>query len=106
MAVEVRFFATFREAVGSKSLSREISPGTPVGEVLEALMEEYPELDLYDDGELRGYINVMVNGRNIMHEDGEATRLEPGDEISIFPPVEGGIACGLPRRLIFVLANG
>ncbi len=92
MAVEVRFFATFRDAVGSKSIARDVPPGTPVGDVLSGLAEEYPELDLYEEGELRGYINVMVNGRNIMHDDGEATQLSPGDEISIFPPVEGGEA--------------
>lgn len=93
MAVEVRFFATFRDIVGRKTISRDVPPGTPVGEVLSALIQEYPELDLYEDGELRGYINVMVNGRNIMHEDGEATQLEAGDVVSIFPPVEGGAAC-------------
>lgn len=91
MHLELRFFATFREEVGRKTIEREFEDGATVGEVLRALVEEYPGLDLFDEaGELRDYLNVMKNGENVIHRQGLATPLADGDTLSLFPPVEGG----------------
>ncbi|MFB6210370.1 MAG: ubiquitin-like small modifier protein 1 [Halobacteriales archaeon] len=91
MRLELRFFATFRETVGQKTIEREFEEGMTVGAVLESLVAEYPELDLFDeDGALRDYLNVMKNGENVIHLQGLATPLEDGDKVSLFPPVEGG----------------
>lgn len=90
MQVEIRLFATFRDVVGTKTLEWEIDPNRTVRAVLEELVEEYPDLDLFENGDLHGYINVMVNGTNIFNRDGLAMTLEEGDRLSIFPPVEGG----------------
>ncbi|MFB6299305.1 MAG: ubiquitin-like small modifier protein 1 [Halobacteriales archaeon] len=91
MHLELRFFATFRETVGQKTIEREFDAGTTVGEVLESLVDEYPDLDLFDaEGDLRDYLNVMKNGENVIHLQGLDTPLEDGDRLSLFPPVEGG----------------
>lgn len=90
MDIELRFFATFREAVGEKSLTRSFDDGAPVGDVLHMLDAEYPDLDLFEDGELRDYLSVMRNGRDIAHLDGLETPLDDGDRLSVFPPVAGG----------------
>lgn len=91
MQVELRLFANFREAVGQKCLSLEYDESTTVGEVLRDLEADYPNIELYeDDGNLRGYLNILKNGRDITFLAGEDTVLADGDELSIFPPVAGG----------------
>ncbi len=91
MDIELRFFATFREAVGEKTITREIEGGTTVDDLLYALEEEYPDLDIHTaEGDLREYLSILKNGRDISFLDGPETTLEPGDTLSIFPPVAGG----------------
>lgn len=90
MKLELRFFANFREAVGQKTIRREFDDGANVGAVLSALESEFEDLDLLTDGEIREYINVLKNGREVLHLEGTETALEDGDTLSIFPPVAGG----------------
>jgi molybdopterin synthase sulfur carrier subunit len=90
--VELKFFATFREAVGSKLVDREFDDGATVGEVLRVLEDEYEGLagELLDDGDLRPQINVLRNGREVLHQQGVDTVVEDGDTVALFPPVAGG----------------
>lgn len=90
MELSLKFFANFREAVGEKTVTREFPDGATAGEVLAALEEEFDDLDLLEDGDLRPQINVLRNGRGVVHMDGVETVLEDGDTLSIFPPVAGG----------------
>lgn len=90
MQLTCKFFANFREAVGQKVLESEFEDGSTVGEVLAALEAEYEGLDLLRDGDLRPQINVLKNGREVLHMDGIGTDLADGDTLSIFPPVAGG----------------
>lgn len=90
MQLSLKFFANFREAVGQKTVDREFSDGATAGEVLADLESEFPELDLLEDGDLRPQINVLRNGRGVVHMEGVETVLEDGDTLSIFPPVAGG----------------
>ena len=91
MNVQLRLFATFREAVGERSVDREFPDGATVGDVLHALDEEYSAFEVFDDeGDLRDYLSILVNGRDITHLNGTETPLEDGDKLSLFPPVAGG----------------
>ncbi|MGB9931076.1 ubiquitin-like small modifier protein 1 [Haloarcula amylolytica] len=90
MQIELRFFANFREAVGQKTVQREYENGLQAGDVLRQLSEEFTEMDLFEDGELREYLTILRNGTDITHLDGLETALEDGDELSVFPPVAGG----------------
>jgi molybdopterin synthase sulfur carrier subunit len=92
MELELRFFATFREAVGRKTVVREFEDGSDVGEVLSVLEAEYDEMDgrLIVDGDLAPQINVLKNGREVLHLQGLETALADGDRLSVFPPVAGG----------------
>jgi MoaD family protein len=93
MDIELRFFATYREAVGSKTITREFEPGADVGDVLRALEAEFDGLEgqlLDDEGEIRPQLSVLKNGREVVHMDGVATALEDGESVSVFPPVAGG----------------
>ena len=92
MELELRFFATFRETVGRKTVVREFEDGSDVGEVLSVLEAEYDEMDgrLIVDGDLAPQINVLKNGREVLHLQGLETALADGDRLSVFPPVAGG----------------
>lgn len=92
MELEMRFFATFREAVGQKTISREFDGETMrAEEVLRQLETEFPAIDVFEDeGTLRGSIIVLKNGREVTHGDGVDTTLADGDTLSVFPPVAGG----------------
>lgn len=91
--LELRFFATFREAVGQKTIHREYDADATVGDVLVAIETEYPEFDgdiVDEDGEIQPQLSILRNGREVTHLDGTETTLEDGDRLSIFPPVAGG----------------
>jgi len=92
MELDLRFFATFREAVGRKEISREFADGTTVGDVLAALETEYDGLEgrLLEDGKVAEHLSVLKNGRDVVHMGGVDTDLEDGDLLSVFPPVAGG----------------
>lgn len=65
-----------------------------VGEALECLVREHPELKqhLYDEqGRLRSFVNVFRNDEDIRHLDRESTPLREHDELSIVPSIAGGI---------------
>jgi molybdopterin synthase sulfur carrier subunit len=69
--------------------------GANVTEVLEALDATYPgfaERVREDDGQIRRFVNVFVNGTNVRDLDGAATALKSGDEIGIIPAMAGGAA--------------
>jgi sulfur-carrier protein len=64
-----------------------------VSEALDALDADYPGLGerIRDDGgQIRRFVNVFVNGRNIRDADGADTALVPGDELGIIPAMAGG----------------
>ncbi|QLG27741.1 MoaD/ThiS family protein [Halorarum halophilum] len=95
MQLTLKFFATFREAVGSKFAEREVPEGATVGDVLTELEAEYEGLagELIEDGDLRPQINVLLDGREVLHMEGIDTTLSDGDTLAIFPPVAGGADC-------------
>ena len=79
MQIEVKLFANFQEYLppGSQKygFTMDVEPGTTVGQVLEKLKisDSIPMI-------------TLVNGlHRHLHEP-----LEPGDVLSVFPPVAGG----------------
>ena len=87
--VSVRLFANLREIVGNPRLVFEAST---IRDVLVTLRSEHPALQplLCEDGEVRPYITILINGKNIRDMEALATILSDGDEVAIFPPVSGG----------------
>lgn len=96
MEIELRFFATFRDAVGQKERTHAFDDDATVGDVLASLETEYEGLEgrlLEDDGDgpaIRPQLSVLKNGRDVTHMAGVGTALEDGDRLSVFPPVAGG----------------
>ena len=68
------------------------APGATVGEVLDHLVAQHPGLrdQLFDDGALRGFVNVYVDDEDIRYLDGLATTVADDVEVAIMPAVAGG----------------
>ena len=77
-------------AGGNKQLELD---GGSVGEVVEALVAQYPSLRgqlLTDDGVLNRFVNVYVNGQDVRYLDGLSTPLGDADELRLLPAMAGG----------------
>jgi sulfur-carrier protein len=90
MAVTVKIPAQLRAVTdGEEEVQVE---GSTVGEALEAVFAEHPDLRerITEDGTLRRFVNVYVSGEDIRFQDGLSTPISDGDEVTILPAVAGG----------------
>jgi molybdopterin synthase sulfur carrier subunit len=91
--VKANFYATLRPIVGGKTVEFDLPAGADVETLLRIAGERFPklvELTWNEDGTLRDFLKVFVNGREIRHLQMLATRLSNDAELDIFPPVAGG----------------
>ena len=90
MAVVVKIPTQLRAATGGAATAD--VEGSTVGEVLDALYEQFGELRerIADDGGLRRFVNVYIGGEDIRFLDGLETPVSDGDEVTILPAVAGG----------------
>ena len=82
--------------------------GQTVGELLENLTAEYPDLrnHLYtEEGRLRSFVNVYINDDDIRYLEKEATPLKDGDTVSIVPSVAGGAGTSVATEAPAALSN-
>jgi molybdopterin synthase sulfur carrier subunit len=95
--VSVRFFTTLREITGKREEILEFSRGEVV--TVESVLRRLTKLHgknwteyVYDakTGDVRGFLQFLVNGRNIASFEGMETKLSDGDVLAIIPPVGGG----------------
>lgn len=69
----------------------EVSGGTVQG-ALDDLGRRHPGITqrLFDNGQLRRFVNIYVNDEDVRYLDNLGTALKDGDEVSIIPAVAGG----------------
>ncbi len=91
MSVMVRIPTPLRRMTGgADKVELEVSD---LAQMIERLESDYPgfkERLLDEDGELRYFVNIYVNGEDIRFDQGLKTGIKSGDEISIVPAVAGG----------------
>ncbi len=81
MQISVRAFASYREAIGSPSITLTIPEGASPGQVWTTLLSSYPRLR-----SLPQPFAFAVNDEYVASE----VRLRPRDELVLVPPVSGG----------------
>ena len=81
MKVRVQFYAHLRELVGTQELELELPQGATVRELLEKVYVQNPAL--------RGHDKSILVGAGLEFID-RNYELNPGEEIAIMPPVQGG----------------
>lgn len=71
--------------------SIDVSGGT-VGEALNNLIDQHPDLKphLFNDAELRSFVNIFLADEDIRFLQGLETELEENDSLRIIPSIAGG----------------
>ena len=67
--------------------------GATLREIIDSMESQFPGIKARicdDDGNLRNFVNVFVNGEDVRFMDGVDSATADGDEISIVPAVAGG----------------
>jgi molybdopterin synthase sulfur carrier subunit len=92
MIVHIKSFASFRDILG-KDLNVEVANDSTIKTLLDDLISTKPRLKnaLFEEsGQIKEYVILMKNRKNINTMDGLNTQLVEGDEVAILPPVAGG----------------
>ena len=91
MGVMVRIPTPLRKMTGGLD-KLEMNEST-LSIMIDELETNYPgfkERLIDENGDLRYFVNIYVNGEDVRFLDGLDTQTSPGDEISIVPAVAGG----------------
>lgn len=90
MEITVKFYGDIREKAGAESIKLSLDEGSTIDHLLIKLERRHPDLieAILDPrtGELRPYLNVLLNGRRVRQPRGVHTKLKHKDELAIFPP--------------------
>ena len=81
MQVPISFYSYFKDLAGCAGCVENLPAGSTLGELVERVRVRYPEL-----GAVRRSALVAVG----MEYQEPGYVLQPGDEVAIFPPVQGG----------------
>jgi molybdopterin synthase sulfur carrier subunit len=96
MGVTVRFFANVRQSMGKEKVTLDLDPARryTIKDILrEILRSEDTDLSFIlqeVNGESRGAVRVVVNGKEIRSLEVSEASIKNGDRISIFPLLAGG----------------
>ena len=81
MRISVHFYSYFKELTGCAEATEMLAPGGTIGDLLAQLFVRFPKLEPMQKSML---IAVGVEYQPRSHP------LDDGDEVSLFPPVQGG----------------
>ncbi|HXJ60309.1 MAG TPA: MoaD/ThiS family protein [Verrucomicrobiae bacterium] len=81
MTVQVHFYSYFKELTGTAQAVQQLPDGATLGELHRQLMLRFPKLEPMRKSTL---IAVGVEYQGLDHI------LQEADEVSLFPPVQGG----------------
>jgi molybdopterin synthase sulfur carrier subunit len=93
MRVEFEFYATLRDAVGEKTVTRELDAGTAIETALRAVADEYQRLEslvFRANGTVRPNVTVAVNEQPVNDGDPAEIELSDGDTVVLSPGIAGG----------------
>lgn len=93
-SVKVKFSVVFKDVTGIEETDIEINEKT-IENLLEVLIarfgSDFKEKVIDDDtGELRRFVNIFVNGKDIRNLSGLDTEVDDGAEVRLIPAVAGG----------------
>lgn len=92
MTVKIRFFARFRELLGTDIIVEPRAGLTLAALVAEVARKNREGYDaIFDEhGAFREFVILMQNGRRVETSEAGTIMVADGDEIAAFPPVAGG----------------
>jgi molybdopterin converting factor small subunit len=81
MRIAVHFYSYFKELTGCEQASVELPPNTSLRDLYQQLISQFPKLAAMEKSTLIA-VGVDYQPRDYL--------LKSGDEVSLFPPVQGG----------------
>lgn len=81
MQITVHFYSYFKDLAGCAETVESVPPGATIGELSKQLIARFPNLGPMQNSTLIA-VGVDYQGRSY--------ELKEGDEVSLFPPVQGG----------------
>ena len=81
MNIRVNFFSYFKDLTGTASATEEMPDGSSIEQLHQRLLTRFPKLGPMRKSTLIA-VGVEYQGRDYVLKD--------GDEVSLFPPVQGG----------------
>ncbi len=81
MKVSVHFYSYFKDLCGCPDTTEEMSTDATIDDLVRQLMNRYPKL--------AGMKNSMLIAVGVDYQTRDY-RLKDGDQVSLFPPVQGG----------------
>ena len=81
MHVGIQFWSYFKDLTGCAQTSEELASGATIGDLLQRLHARFPKLVAMQNSTLIA-VGVEYQGKDYVLRD--------GDEVSLFPPVQGG----------------
>ena len=81
MQIPVQFYSYFKDLTGCAQTTEELPDGSSISELLKKIFLRFPKLTAMEKAML---IAVGVDYQPRDH------KLKNGDEVSLFPPVQGG----------------
>ena len=92
MSIKIRFFARFRELIGTDIIvdgGTNISLASLVKSIAQKNKEGYDAI-FDEEGKFREFVILMRNGKRVEKTDAETVTILDGDEIAVSPLVAGG----------------
>ena len=81
MCVTIHFYSYFKELTGCAETTLDLPQGGSLGDLLKAIASRFPKLAPMH--------NSILAAVGVDYQDRDYA-LKPGDEVSLFPPVQGG----------------
>ena len=81
MSVTVHFYSYFKELTGCAQVAEDVAPGSSLADLQRKLFARFPKL--------AGMKNSMLIAVGVDYQP-KSYVLNAGDEVSLFPPVQGG----------------
>lgn len=81
MRVSVHFYSYFKDLTGCEQISEAIAEGSTLADLLKNVFQQFPKLSTMKKSMLVA-VGVDYQPRDYVLKD--------GDEVSLFPPVQGG----------------
>ena len=81
MVVTVSFYSWFKDLTGCRQTSENVAEGSTLGDLVQKLVIRFPKLG--------GTQRSMLMAVGVEYADA-AHSLKEGEEVSLFPPVQGG----------------
>ena len=81
MEVSVSFYSYFKELTGCSHVTEQVAEGATLGDLFQQVATHFPRLAPMQKSSLMA-VGVEYQDRGYV--------LKPGDEVALFPPVQGG----------------